>query len=225
MHSTELETLDIEPEGPAQATIIWMHGLGADAHDFEPLVPHLKLPGQSNLRFIFPNAPIRPVTINNGMRMRAWYDILSLDIPQRQDEAGIRDSERLIDQLIVQQRQQGIPSERIILAGFSQGGAMALHTGLRYPEPLGGILALSAYLPLAETVAQEVHPANARLPVMMTHGDYDPVIAPRHARASRDHLESLGYKIDWHLYPMAHEVCLQEIEDIRHWLVRILSTH
>lgn len=224
MHSTELETLDIEPEGPVQAAIIWMHGLGADAHDFEPLVPHLQGAAPSGLCFIFPNAPVRPVTINNGMSMRAWYDILSMDIPQRQDEAGIRASGRLIDRLIVQQRERGIPSERIIVAGFSQGGAVALHTGLRYPEPLGGILALSAYLPLAETVAQEVHPANAGVSIMMTHGDHDPVIAPRHALASRDRLESLGYKIDWHVYPMAHEVCWEEITDIRDWLARVLGT-
>lgn len=220
---TELDTLDIEPAGPAQAAIIWMHGLGADAHDFEPLVPHLQLPGQWGLRFIFPNAPIRPVTINNGMRMRAWYDIFSLDIPQRQDEAGIRDSERLIRRLIVRQQEQGIPSERLILAGFSQGGAMALHTGLRYPERLAGILALSTYLPLAETVAEEAHPANADVPIMMAHGDYDPVISLRHAEASRDHLQSLSYSVTWHRYPMAHEVCLQEIEDIRAWLVQILG--
>jgi phospholipase/carboxylesterase len=224
MHSTELDTVVIEPAGTAQAAIIWMHGLGADAHDFEPLVPHLQWPASPGLRFIFPNAPVRQVTINNGMRMRAWYDILSMDIPQRQDEAGIRDSGRLIERLIVQQREQGIPGERIILAGFSQGGAMALHAGLRYPERLAGILALSAYLPLAETVASEAHPANTGVPIMMTHGDHDPVIAPRHALASRDHLQSSGYKIDWHVYPMAHEVCWEEIKDIRDWLGRVLGT-
>jgi phospholipase/carboxylesterase len=223
MQSPELETVEIHPPGTARAAIIWMHGLGADAHDFEPIVPYLNIPAQAGLRFVFPNAPVRPVTINGGMRMRAWYDILAMDIPQRQDKAGIYASAKAIQALIQREQNRGIPSERLIVAGFSQGGAMALHTGLRYPESLGGIMALSAYLPVAETLAKEAQPSNAAIPIFMAHGQQDPIIPLHHATASRDHLASLGHKIDWHLYPMAHEVCPQEIQDIRTWLLRVLE--
>ncbi len=221
--SPALDTLDIETATPVSAAIIWMHGLGADAHDFEPLVPHLRLPGNPGLRFVFPNAPTQPVTVNGGMRMRAWYDILGIDIPARQDAAGVRASAVAIQALIQREIDRGVPAERIVLAGFSQGGAMALYTGLRYPERLAGILALSCYLPLADTLADERQAVNVDIPILMTHGRFDQVIPPRHAAASRDLLETLGYTVEWHEYPMAHEVSLEEIQQIRAWLGRVLG--
>lgn len=219
-----LDTLDIETAAPISAAVIWMHGLGADAHDFEPLVPHLRLPGNPGLRFVFPNAPVQPVTVNGGMRMRAWYDILGIDIPARQDAAGVRASAAAIQALIEREIERGIPAARIVLAGFSQGGAMALHTGLRYPQRLAGILGLSCYLPLADSLADERRAANADVPILMTHGRFDQVIPLRHAAASRDYLETLGYRVEWHEYPMAHEVSLEEIQQIRDWLGRVLGT-
>jgi phospholipase/carboxylesterase len=214
-----LPAVVIEPVPPARASVIWLHGLGADGHDFESLIPHLGLPPAAGIRFIFPHAPHRPVTINGGMRMRAWYDI-SGAVPPREDDAGIRASEQAVRSLIEREITAGIAPERILLAGFSQGGAIALHTGLRYPRRLAGILALSTYLPLADTLARETDPANRQLPILMAHGTEDGIIPLPRALQSRDLLTRLGYAVEWHSYPMGHSVCTEEIADIAAWLLR-----
>ena len=223
MSTTELTTVEIEPVQQAKAAIIWMHGLGANAHDFEPIVPYLNIPPELGLRFVFPNAPQRPVTINGGYIMPAWYDILSLSIDRAEDEVGIRDSERAIQSLVQREQERGVPTGRILLAGFSQGGAMALHTGLRYPETLGGILALSCYIPLRQTLAQERHPANHSIPIFMAHGQYDDIIPLQLGKASAAYLHELGYQPEWRDYPMRHEVNMDEINDIGAWLRRTLG--
>ena len=222
MAETRLNTLVIEPAGETRAAIIWMHGLGANAHDFEPIVPHLKIPPEAGLKFIFPDAPVRPVTINGGMRMQAWYDILSADLARVEDEASVRDSAAALSALVDEQLQLGLAPGSVLLAGFSQGGAMALHVGLRYPKPLGGILALSCYLPLLTRLDEERDPANQQVPIMMAHGTFDPVVPLQLGTASRDKLLSLGYTVDWREYPMQHEVNLDEINDIGAWLGRRL---
>jgi phospholipase/carboxylesterase len=211
-----VDAIKIETGPKPEAAIIWLHGLGADGHDFEPIVPELKL--KKPLRFIFPHAPMRPVTINQGMRMRAWYDILQLG-GGPEDEAGLRASQKITDELI---RAQGLPANKIVLAGFSQGGAIVLQTALRYPERLAGVMALSTYLPIAATVAAERSEANRDLPIFMAHGQYDDLIPMQRARASREHLETLGYKIEWHDYPMPHSVCAPEIADISAFLGKVL---
>lgn len=212
-----LPAIVIEPPLPATASVIWLHGLGADGHDFEPIVPELGL-GGAPLRYIFPHAPERPVTINMGYVMRAWYDITSPDLSEGQDEAGTRESEQQVRAWIKHEIERGIPAEHIILAGFSQGGAIVLHTGLRYPERLGGIMAPSTYLPLADTVADEKHAANAGVPIFMAHGNQDPIIPLALAEASRDTLSTLGHEVEWHEYPMQHSVCMEEIGAIGEWL-------
>ena len=218
-----LNTLEIEPAGPAHSSVIWMHGLGAGARDFEPIVPELKLPVELGIRFVFPNAPIRPVTINNGMQMRAWYNVLSLDLPRQEDAEGVYASEQAINVLLEREKQRGIPAERIVLAGFSQGGVMALHTGLRYPERLAGSLALSCYIPLAARLSNERGSANQATPIFITHGDYDAVIPMRYGQQSVDLLRSLGYAVEWSDYGMGHEVCWEEIRDVAQWLQRVLA--
>lgn len=223
MTETALATIEIEPTGTARTSIVWMHGLGADAHDFEPIVPELRLPAELAIRFVFPNAPIRPITINGGMRMRGWYDVLSMDLPRREDPDGVYASERAIYALLEREKQRGIPADRIVLAGFSQGGAMALHTGLRYPDRLAGILALSCYLPLADQLASERRPANQQTPIFMAHGDYDAVIPLRYGQQSAEVLGNLGYTVHWQEYGMGHEVCWEEIRDIARWLEQLLA--
>ena len=218
-----LTTLDIEPAGPVRSSVIWMHGLGADAGDFEPIVPELKLPAAWGIRFVFPNAPIRPVTINGGMPMRAWYDVLSLDLPRREDAEGVGASARALNALIKREQQRGITTDRIVLAGFSQGGAMALHTGLRYPERLAGILALSCYIPLATRLNDERQSANQSTPMLIAHGDYDAVIPIHYGQQSAELLRTLGYAVEWRHYGMGHEVCGQEIHDVAGWLQRVLQ--
>lgn len=218
-----LTTVEIEPAGTARSSVIWMHGLGADANDFRPIVGEMRLPAELGIRFVFPNAPIRPVTINGGMRMRAWYDVLTMDLPRREDPDGVYDSGRALVALIEREKERGVPAERIVLAGFSQGGAMALHTGLRYPEPLAGILALSCYIPLTDRLNAERHPANQATPILITHGDYDAVIPMRYGQLSIERLQSLGYQPQWHDYSMGHEVCWEEIRDIAAWLTQVLS--
>jgi phospholipase/carboxylesterase len=208
----------LEPEAPANAAIIWLHGLGADGHDFVPIAPELGLPGSAPVRFVFPHADVRPVTVNGGMRMRAWYDILGFNRMDAQDDAGIRASAARVDALIDTQVVAGIPSGRIVLAGFSQGGAIALHAGLRRREALAGVMALSTYLPLEATVAAEATPAGRATPILMCHGRQDPVVVPDRGARGRDALRRLGVLVDWHDYPMAHEVCQAEIDDISRWL-------
>ena len=201
--------------------MIWLHGLGADGHDFEPLVPMLGLPRRLGVRFVFPHAPERPVTINGGARMRAWYDILRLG-GGPEDSAGIRDSQAMLEGLVAREVERGMAPGRIVLAGFSQGGAIALQTGLRYPERLAGILALSTYLPLPATLEADRSPANADVPIFMAHGLNDEMIGIERAHASRDALESLGYAPAWHEYPMGHAVCPEEVTEIANWLARVL---
>ena len=201
-----------------------MHGLGADGHDFEPIVPELALP-RGPMRFIFPHAPHRPVTINGGMRMPAWYDILdpSLDPASRREDAqGIRESQAQVEALVARELARGVPASRIVLAGFSQGGAIALHAGLRHAQRLAGIMALSTYLPLQSTLAAEASAANRDVPVFMAHGLADPVVVPLRATASRDLLRGAGYAVQWHEYPMPHAVCAEEIADIGAWLRAVL---
>lgn len=216
------ETVEIESTSSPDAAVIWLHGLGADGHDFEPVVPELRLPSRLRLRFVFPHAPVRPVTINMGMPMRAWYDILQMG-GGKEDEAGIRASQALVQALIEQEKGRGVNPRRIVLAGFSQGGAIVLQTGLRHPERLAGILALSTYLPLAGKLAAERSAANRGLPVFMAHGTQDPMIGIARARESRAALEALGYPVQWKEYAMAHSVCGEEIADIAAWLLMLLA--
>ena len=224
-HRLEESTDDVvlAPAATAAASVIWLHGLGADGHDFVPIVPELRLPENLTVRFVFPHAPLRPVTINNGMRMRAWYDIKALSAVGPEDEAGIRDSAAILDRYVQREREAGIAAKRIVVAGFSQGGAIALHAGLRYPERLAGILALSTYLPLRASFAAEAAPANRDLPILMCHGRFDPMLPMQLGLASRDFLRSAGHAVEWKEYPMQHQVCLEEIQDIAHWCRVVLS--
>ncbi len=208
----------IDPPKPATACIIWLHGLGANGHDFEPIVPQFSSTITRQTRFIFPHAPQRSITINGGMVMPAWYNISHPNLTHQQDAQGIQESEKIIGNYIVDQIETGIDNQKIILAGFSQGGACVLHTGIRYPLKLGGIIALSTYLPLADTVASQRHPANHRLPIFMGHGQQDPVINSAQGMASRDLLQKLNYSIEWHEYPIEHSVNFTEIQDINEWL-------
>ena len=203
---------------PAEAAVIWLHGLGADGNDFVPIVAKLELPATFNIRFIFPHAPVRPITINQGYPMRGWYDITSLDIANKDDETGIIESSNTLMRLCDQQVAQGIAPERIVFAGFSQGGAIALHAGLRYPQTLGGIMALSTYLPMAERLAEEASDANLGTSIFIAHGLYDEVVALRFGAETRDLLQQHGYRLQWHDYPMGHSVCPDEISDIGNWL-------
>lgn len=214
----------LTPAGaPATASVIWLHGLGADGYDFVPLVPELRLPDTLGVRFIFPHAPVRPVTVNNGMSMRAWYDIKEFSVQGREDDAGTRQSATSIEALIEQERRAGIEPHRIVIAGFSQGGAVALHVALRHKERLGGLLALSTYLPLRASLAAEASGANRDLPILMCHGVDDPVLPLAFGESSRDLLEAAGYRVEWKTYPMPHAVCPQEIVDISVWLTRVLA--
>jgi phospholipase/carboxylesterase len=219
-----LETIQIETAPNPTVSVIWMHGLGADGNDFVPIVRELNLSGCPAIRFIFPHAPTMPVTINGGYVMRAWYDILGVDLIRREDETGLRKSQKSIEDLIANEKARGIPAERIILAGFSQGCAMTLQTGLRYPEKLAGLICLSGYLPLHTTVSEERSPANQATPIFMAHGEIDPVVPFQRAEQSREILKGLGYNIEWQQYPMQHSVCLEEIEAIGDWLRKVLTT-
>jgi phospholipase/carboxylesterase len=219
--SQALETIELETGAKPGAAVIWLHGLGADGHDFEPIVPELRLPASKPVRFIFPNAPQRPVTINMGMRMPAWYDILQLG-GGAEDETGIRESQAAIEKLIAAQKQKGIPARKIVLAGFSQGGAIVLQTALRHAERLAGVMALSTYLPLPAILGKERQDINNDLPVFMAHGQFDNMIGMDRAMHSRDALLALGYPVEWREYPMPHSVCPQEIADIAAFLLRVL---
>ena len=218
-----LEALTVET-GPAPTfTIIWMHGLGADGHDFEPLVPELLEAGLPALRFVFPHAPVRPVTINNGYAMRAWYDIIGIDRRSAEDFAGIEASSQAIAALIRNENELGIPTSRVALAGFSQGGAMALHLGTRHPEKLAGVIALSCYLPLSRGFETARAAANQSTPIFMAHGTQDPVVPYALGAESRQLLETAGYSVEWHSYPMPHSLCEPEVADIRAFLKKIAA--
>jgi phospholipase/carboxylesterase len=215
------ETADavvLAPATEASASVIWLHGLGADGHDFVPIVPELKLPASPGIRFVFPHAAVRAVTLNMGMRMRAWYDIKTLTAEGRADETGLRESIGRLDALIAAERTLGIESRRIVVAGFSQGGAVALHGALRHPEALGGVLALSCYLPLQAVLANELAEANRQTPILMCHGQHDPVLPLALGVAACNWLRAAGYRVEWKEYPMQHQVCLPEIQDIAAWL-------
>jgi phospholipase/carboxylesterase len=208
----------LNPSTPATSAVIWLHGLGADGFDFVPIVDELRLPATVSTRFIFPHATPRPVTINNGFVMRAWYDIKGFGPERAEDDAGIRESDGVVRKYIEQQIAQGTAANKIVIAGFSQGGAIALQTGLRYPQRLAGIMALSTYLPLRASLANEASAANRDIPILMCHGTHDSVLPPTLGESSRDILLNLGYRIDWRSYPMAHQVCLEEVMDISNWL-------
>jgi phospholipase/carboxylesterase len=213
-----LQHIELATGADPLGSVIWMHGLGADGWDFVPIVHELDLPEDLPLRFIFPHAPVRPVTINNGYAMRAWYDIAMADIGRLPDERGIRQSQAQVEAFLSREKSRGIPAGRIVLAGFSQGGAIALHTGLRHTEALAGILALSTYLPLAENLDRESSDANDRVPIFMAHGTQDPVVPLTLAQSSRATLESRGLSPEWRDYPMPHSVCAEEVAEISGWL-------
>ncbi|RZJ27154.1 MAG: carboxylesterase [Haliea sp.] len=218
-----LDVIEVETAPNPTATVLLMHGLGADGRDFVPIAQQLDLAAVGPVRFLFPNAPVMPVTINGGYQMPAWYDILGADLTQKQDEAGLRQTQASIDGLIAAEIARGIPARRIVVAGFSQGCAMALMTGLRYPERLAGVIGLSGYLPLADKLAAERSVANQALPVFLGHGRRDGVVPLAAATATRDALTALGYPVDWHAYAMEHSVCMEEIADVNTWLLRVLA--
>jgi phospholipase/carboxylesterase len=217
-----LETIEVETAAKPNAAVIWLHGLGADGHDFEPIVPEIVRPGERAWRFVFPNAPVRPVTINGGMRMRAWYDIKGLDRKAAEDVTGFRDTDLQVRQLITKEGERGIPPNRIVLAGFSQGGAVSLYTVPRFPEKLAGVMALSCYLPGHTGFAAERAPANDATPIFMAHGQGDGTLPIAMGLQAREFLKAQGYAVEWHEYPMAHAVCAPEIADIREFLLRVL---
>jgi phospholipase/carboxylesterase len=221
--NTLLPRIEIESAAQPTAAVIWLHGLGADGNDFAALVPQLDLRACPPIRFVFPHAPSMPVSINGGYVMPAWYDIRGTDLLSRQDTAGIRKSEQEIVALIEHETSRGIAAQNIVLAGFSQGGAMVLHTGLRFPQRLAGILALSSYLPLADTFAAERHAANARTPIFMGHGSMDPVVLPARGESTRDLLLGMAYPVQWHSYPMEHSVHPREVADISVFLATVLD--
>jgi phospholipase/carboxylesterase len=217
-----LPAIELETAPGPTASVIWLHGLGADGNDFVPIVPELGLPRAPALRFIFPHAPVRAITINNGMRMRAWYDIAAADLNNRADIAGVRQSAEQVEALIAREKARGVPAARIILAGFSQGGAIALYAGLRHAERLAGILALSTYLVQADRLPAEAAAANRDVPIFMAHGTADPVVRFEWGVASRRALEANGNPVEWHQYPIEHSLCLEEVRAIGAWLARVL---
>jgi phospholipase/carboxylesterase len=223
MQSSTDDPIVVEPAGAADACVIWMHGLGADGNDFVPIVPELNLPAAARVRFVFPHAPHRPITINMGYVMRGWYDIYDLASLRREDASGIREAQAYVETLIGEQRGAGIAARRIVLAGFSQGAVMALHTGLRYAETLGGIVALSGYLPLGERLAAEAAAANQSTPVFLAHGTFDEIVPPHLGDRARDALQRAGYHVERHGYPMAHTVCAEEVADVGAFLRRVLA--
>lgn len=223
MPAEALPSIELETAPNPTASVLWLHGLGADGNDFVPIVPELSIPESLRLRFVFPHAPVRPVTINNGMRMRAWYDISSADLTSRADLAGVRESQAQLEALIERENARGVASKCIVLAGFSQGGAIALYTGLRHAERLAGIMALSTYLVAPDTLATEATAANRGVPIFMAHGTADPVVRFEWGEASRRMLDAAGYVVDWHSYRMEHSVCLEEIQAIGAWLAKVLQ--
>jgi phospholipase/carboxylesterase len=223
MPSDTLPAIEIETAPDPTASVIWLHGLGADGNDFVPIVPELKLPPTLAVRFVFPHAPVRRVTINNGMAMRAWYDIAAADLNSRADLAGIRQSQAQLEALIEREKACGVAASRIVLTGFSQGGVVALHTAIRHQERLAGVIALSTYLVLVDRLADEAAAANRDLPIFMAHGTADPVVRFEWGDASHRALVANGYRVDWHAYRMEHSVCMEEIEAIGAWLAHTLA--
>lgn len=219
---SELDSIIIETREQPDAAIIWLHGLGADGNDFVPIVEQLQLPSHYAIRFIFPHAPLRPITINQGYQMPGWYDISSMSIIEQEDEAGIRESSAILKELCEEQEAAGISSQRIVLAGFSQGGAIALHCGCRYPKPLAGIMALSTYLPLPDTLADEISESAGETPIFMAHGRQDNVVAYDYGKQSMEQLQGFDIDVHWHEYDMEHSVCIEEIQHIRQWLSEVL---
>ena len=222
MPAEVLPSIELETAPNPTASVIWLHGLGADGNDFVPIVPELRLPQSLRVRFVFPHAPVRAVTINNGMRMRAWYDIAAADLNSRADLVGVRESQAQLEALIERENARGMPSERIVLAGFSQGGAIALYTGLRHAERLAGIMALSTYLIAPDKLATEASAANRCAPIFMAHGTADPVVRFQWGEASKRMLGAAGYPIEWHTYGMEHSVCMEEVQAIGAWLTKVL---
>jgi phospholipase/carboxylesterase len=223
MSNPVLAAVEVATGPNPTASVLWLHGLGADGHDFEPAVPQLVRAKGRALRFVFPHAPVRPVTLNGGMPMRAWYDIIQLNQRAAEDEPGVRSSDTAVQTLIRRENERGVPSSQIVLAGFSQGGAMALFSATRYPEKLAGVVGLSCYLPIAATFPAERHAANQSTPIFMAHGAFDPVIEPRFGETSRALLVAAGYSVEWHSYPMAHSVCAEELAAIAGFLQRVLQ--
>ena len=217
----QLQAIEIETKSKPSHSVIWLHGLGADGHDFVPIVRELSLP-PLGIRFVFPHAPMRPVTINGGFVMRAWYDIAQQDLAMKDDEQGVRQSQKMIEELIAKEAARGVPLSRIVVAGFSQGGVISLQTGLRQAQRLAGVMSLSAYLPLDSTIEKERNAANNDVPIFLGHGIADNIVPLPLGIASRDRLLKLGYDVDWHQYPMPHSVCAEELEDISAWLIRVL---
>lgn len=213
-----LETVEVETGPQPTAAVLWLHGLGADGHDFEPLVPELNWPGAPAIRYVFPHAPVRPVTINGGMPMRAWYDIVSLGSGRDHDQQGIADSVNQAARLLRRERDRGIAADRIVVAGFSQGGAIALQLALRFPEKLAGLIALSTYLLLDHRLKADAHEANLGLPVFVGHGSQDPMVPCRLGEQVAERLRGMGYAVEWHSYSMPHSVCPQEVADLAAWL-------
>jgi phospholipase/carboxylesterase len=223
MNDTALQTLELDPGTAPRATVVILHGLGADGTDFLPVADELKLGAVGPVRFVFPRAPVRPVSINGGAPMRAWYDIRDADLARREDEAGLRESMRLVQQLVQREVARGMPARRIVLAGFSQGCAITLGAGLRHPERLAGLAGLSGYVPLAETTAAERHAANHDTPVFLAHGRSDGVVPLARGAAGRDLLLGLGQPVEWHDYPMEHSVCMEEVQALNRWLLKVLA--
>ncbi len=219
---SQLDSIVIETKPEPDAAIIWLHGLGADGNDFVPIIEQLQLPSHYALRFIFPHAPVRPISINQGYPMPGWYDISSLSIIEQEDEAGIKESSAILNQICEQQEASGIESRRIVVAGFSQGGAIALHCGCRYPKPLAGIMALSTYIVLPDSLADEISDYATEVPVFMAHGRQDEVVAYEHGKQGMALLEEHDIDVNWHEYDMAHSVCIEEIHHINQWLTDIL---
>lgn len=218
-----LQAVEVETGPAPQASVIWLHGLGADGHDFEPIVPELRLPPELPLRFVFPHAPVRPVTLNGGYPMRAWFDIVKIGLHQPRDLKGMEASRQAVEALVARERQRGVPASRTVLAGFSQGGAVALYAGLQHAERLAGLMALSTYLPVGEGFDVSINPANAHLPVFYGHGTQDPVVPIQLGEHTRNWLTAEGCAVTWHTYAMPHSVSIEEILHIRAWLISVLS--
>ena len=218
-----LQTVERETGAAPTASIIWLHGLGADGHDFEPIIPELRVPQSLPIRFVFPHAPVRPVTLNNGMPMRAWFDIVKIGLKQPRDSAGVQASRAEVDALIAREKARGVPAARIVLAGFSQGGSVALYTGLQHAEKLAGVMALSTYLPIAEDIGFELDPANAHTSIFYGHGTQDPIVPIQLGEDTRNRLVQLGCPVTWHSYPMPHSLCGEEVTHIRAWILSVLA--